>query len=150
MRDCCYERDSGIEERDSGNNPLYEPRAGMSVNESSWGNWSSQFMKSISRTGSLAFKWSPIWSVTVKWLGKLDNCKAGGLVRGLIRSMIWDRIGPHKVYYSLLKTMTKFEKQTSQWLHFFIKKKTTVCLMKWETTMCVCDMYHLKGMNAQT
>ena len=35
MRDCCYERDSGIEERDSGNLPLYEPRAGMSVNESS-------------------------------------------------------------------------------------------------------------------
>ena len=38
MRDCCYERDSGIEERDSGNNPLYESRAGMSVNESSLEN----------------------------------------------------------------------------------------------------------------
>ena len=31
MRDCCYERDSGTEERDSGNNPLYEPRAGVTA-----------------------------------------------------------------------------------------------------------------------
>ena len=36
MRDCSYERDTGIgnfEERDSGNNHLNEPRTGMSVDE---------------------------------------------------------------------------------------------------------------------
>ena len=36
MRDCSYERDTGIgnfEERDLGNNHLNEPRTGMSVDE---------------------------------------------------------------------------------------------------------------------
>ena len=59
MRDCYYERDSGIgvfEERDSGNNHLNEPRTGMSVDENLWRNWSSQPTKSTRRTGSLALR----------------------------------------------------------------------------------------------
>ena len=39
-----------------------------------------------------------------------------------------------KSCYHLIKTMTKFETQTSHWLYFFIKKKTTVDKTKKLTT----------------
>ena len=52
----------------------------------------------------------------------------------LIMSMITDRIGQHKVHYQLIKTMTKFEKETRHRVYVFIKI-STFNLVKWETTV---------------
>ena len=40
-----------------------------------------------------------------------------------------------KSCYQLIKTMTKFEIETSHWLFFFLKKKKPVNMSKWETTV---------------
>ena len=66
-------------------------------------------------------KWSPILSVIIQVINKIwqNNAKRESDL------LITDRkeLDNTKSWYQLIKTMTKFEKETRHWSYFFIKKQ---------------------------
>ena len=86
-------------------------------------------------------EWSPIRSVIPRVINKIGRTQSGSPI---CQSRVWlqTELDDTKSFYQLIKTMTKFKKETRPRLYVFIKKKTrTFNSAKCETTVRTHDAF---------